>query len=170
MSIQIIPGVEPQPRFPSEDLSDANTLVLELLLANASQLEFGHTNAEKLAWVYRVGHPAVLQACENVELAEQKLRAVNLGISSFEAISMFVHHLPDTIDKVVESNASGLALKFSRNQVLDYFSDARERFNEEMPRTAIVIHEAASRFYGPIASYAIDGAAMARQFELDAAA
>jgi hypothetical protein len=170
VQIQIIPGIEPQPEFPVVDLTDMNARMLELMLANTSQVEFGHTTAEQLAWVYRVGHPAVLRACGNIDLSERKFQAVNLGVSAYEAIGMFVHHVPDTLYAVVESNASALAYKFSTDQIVDYFGDARQRFNEEMPKTAEVIHEAALRFYGPIANYAIDGAAMARQFELDAAA
>jgi hypothetical protein len=171
MSIQIVSGLEAQPEFPANDLSYANAQYLELLMASQPEVEFSHTTAEKMAWVYRVGHPSMRQGLENSDLTGSIREAIDHGVITYEAICMLMSHLPESSNYyTVKRNALIIANVGSTDHFIDYVSEARSSFTEELPRTAAVVHEASKRFFGSVACYAIDGAAMAYRFEQEAVA
>lgn len=171
MSIQIVSGLEPQPEFPRNDLSISNAQYLELVMASQSHVEFGHTNAEQVAWVYRVGHPSMRLALGNSALAGSVREAIDHGVSTYEAICMLMSHFPDSRNfYTVNRNALVIASADNTDHFVDYVSEARSGFTKDLPRTADVVHEASKRFFGSAARYAIDGAALAYQFERDAVA
>jgi hypothetical protein len=163
--------MEAQPNFPRVDLSESNAEILEFLLASKEQLEIGHEGAEAMAWVYKVGHRAMRLAFENTAMPNSVQGAVDHGVVTYEAICMMVGHLPDSRNFfTVNAQAVTIAHRRTADLLVDYIAEAREGFARELPRTMTVVQEASGRFWGPMARYAVDGAALARQFELDSAA
>lgn len=70
----LMTGTEAQPEFPAEDLTDKNAEALELMMANLQIVQDMHTVAERHAWAFRVGHPAVVAGavdCMMVRISEQ---------------------------------------------------------------------------------------------------
>jgi hypothetical protein len=143
------------------------------MLANPAELKFNHTTAEEYSWVYRVGHPAIIRALDHTTINDSILEAINHGIITYEAICTLVQHLPvpDVHGAMlVTHNASVLANHTDPDDVVEYVGIARQKFEQRMPRAAGVVYEASERFLGPMAEYAIHGAAMARQFDHNAVA
>jgi hypothetical protein len=164
----LVTGIESQPDFPGSDLSDTNAELLELMLANASLVENGHRGAERASWVYRVGHPALRLAGGRVLTESSYAEAFNHGISSYETIAALLHTVPENGDMfIVNANAVALVSVLEDGKLLDYIDSAAQKFNHELPRTSEVILDSSERFYRTMARYAVFGAALARQFELD---
>jgi hypothetical protein len=171
MSIQTMPAMEAQPNFPNEDLSEVNARILPVVLASSLQLEFGHAGAEQLVWTYRAGHPAMRRAIDRVPVSTSVQEAVDHGIITYEALCMLVAHFPDSRNLMtVNHNVAVMASGRIDEIFVDYVAKAREDFTEQLPRATEVIEEASERYLGSMARYAVDGAALARQFELDSAA
>jgi len=164
----LVAGIESQPDFPINDLSEKNAQLLELMLCNASLVESGHKGAEQASWVYRVGHPALRVAGGRVLTGSSYTGAFNHGISSYETIAALLHNVPERCDMfIVNANAVALASALRDDKLLDYIDDAAQKFDHELPRTSEVIMDSSQRYYRTMARYAVFGAAMARQFELD---
>lgn len=169
--MSIITGLEAQPRFPYEDLTDNNADMLELMLANIELVEHGHTAAEDVSWVFRVGHPALMDGIDRVYDAP-KVDAVNHGITTFEALSaMVTSETPLTHDFfVANARAAELSAKFKERDLRDYIDRSIEAFQTETPKTTEIVARSSRRFYGSLTHYAVLGAALSRQFELESAA
>ncbi|HET6622363.1 MAG TPA: hypothetical protein VFG56_00310 [Candidatus Saccharimonadales bacterium] len=164
-------GLECQPDFPREDLTETNADLLELMLANFDLVEAGHQQAELISWIYRVGHRSQSSASRRVIDSAAQLESFDYGVRTFETASSLVRATAGEFDElIVNHNGVALAHAFSEDQLRDYIDGARDKFDSEMPKTVDVVREASSRLSISLAGYAIFGAALARQFELDAIA
>jgi len=168
--MSLLVGLEAQPDFPRADLTDANAALLELVLANNREVATAHQLAEWAVWLYQLSHPAVQQAGQRVAAIEPHLPAFSHGVSAYEAIAALVQAAPAEADQLaVRANALSLGSGLAEAALFGYVDDASEQFKLVMPRTAKVVQTSAERLQHDVAGYAIIGAAVARQFELDAA-
>lgn len=166
MSIAI--ALEAEPNFPRQDLSDNNAMLLELMLTNADIVTAGHTNAEKISWVFRAGHPAMRYAANRIITGSDRVVAFDHGISSYETIAALLDTVPDYCDMfTINANAVALTSGFPDLKLDNYVENAYRDFLNDMPRTAEVVLTSSRRFHPSAATYAVAGAAVARQFELD---
>lgn len=163
-----ITGLESQPDFPVADLSESNAELLELMLANADLVRQGHLRAEQASWIFRAGHPAMRTAASRIFSDSSYTGAFDHGISSYETIAAFIQTTPEPSDMfAVNANAIGISSKMQDDKLYNYIDFAAQKFEYELPRTAEVVLVSSQRVYREIARYAVYGAAMARQFELD---
>ena len=158
-------GLEAQPRFPREDSSSHNADMIELLLANFQVVAQAHDKSEAYISAFRLMHPAVVQATAR-SFKAPALHVIDHGVVSVEAMSMLVQAYPEE-SAVLKLNSTAIASGASENGVLNYAFDARERFQEELPRATEVIKTSSGRFFPGLTDYAILGAALACQLELD---
>lgn len=165
---ELLTGLTPQPDFPREDLSDTNADLLELMLANPDLVHLGHLEGEKMSWAFRVGHPAVVRGTSRLYDDDTYTEAVDHGVASFEAMATMVGSEVTTDSFTVNANAVALASQLKEYKLQQYIDSALDSFRENTPRAAEVISLSARRFYGALSSYALLGAALARQFEIDA--
>lgn len=160
--------LETAPDFPRTDLSETNAQLLELMLMSADIVERGHTSAEQISWVYRAGHPAMRKAAKRLLSSESQAEAFDHGVSSYETIAALVHSAPSYCDMfTVNTNAVALSSALSPDQLVDYIDTAHQNFVQQLPRAAEIVLDSSKRFYRTVARYAVVGAALARQFELD---
>ncbi|HET7629956.1 MAG TPA: hypothetical protein VFK03_01140 [Candidatus Saccharimonadales bacterium] len=171
IAMNVLTGLENQPDFPKQDLTESNAQLLELMLANFEIVETGHRQAELISWVYRVGHRSEVMASQRIMHSEAQLESFDHGVRTFEAASSLVRSTAGEFDElIVNHNGVALVHAMSDDQLRDYISEAREKFGLEMPKTVEVVTETSKRLNASLAGYAIFGAALARQFELDAVA
>ncbi|CAN5360060.1 hypothetical protein BH09PAT4_BH09PAT4_04700 [soil metagenome] len=166
--MSLLAGLEASPDFPRNDLSEGNAMLLELMLANSSIVLTGHTNAEKISWVFRAGHAAMRVAIGRIVFDAERAAAFDHGISSYETIAALLSSAPDHCDMfTVNTNALALSSGLTDDKLVDYISTAQQHFATDMPRTSDVVLHSSQRLHPTTASYAVAGAALARQFELD---
>jgi hypothetical protein len=165
--------LEPQNTFPHEDVSDTNADMLELLLLNREAVELGHASAEKVSYLYQIGHKALAIAAAPHLNDDERYHAFSYGIATFEAVAAFVRPQPDA---ATHSNfkVNFKVMNAHRQVSDDFFSamgNARDAFADQVPRTKLLIGQSAARFYRQSAiDSALTGAALARQLEIDATA
>lgn len=165
---ELITGLHAQPLFPTEDLSDANAWMLELMLANESFVESTHLDVEKISWMYKVGHAVVIAGARRM-YDDASIHAINTGASMFETISAIVAS-EATIGAsgfTVNSVAADITYKKEEARLVDYTLDAVEQFRNDLPRAAEVVLEASKRKHQTLRHYALLGAALERQFSID---
>ena len=159
--------IEPQPDFPTEDLTDVNAGFLELLLANREIFALAHDTAERASSLYRVGHRAIIASLASYTQESLQVSAISSGTALFEAISTTVR-----LGNIPPAHNSQQAMNYFINPepTLDYLTllgDVQDAFCSEMPRTSAVIKESASPEYRPYIGYVLAGAALTRMAELD---
>ncbi len=165
--INIPTVIQPQPNFPHEDLTSSNAEFIELLVSNIQILEESHQAIEQVSWVNKVGHAAILHSSSKLYDSQDRIVAINHGITSFEAIKMLVNGGLITADKFFEINSEAAQLASLNSIGLNAFMDqAIDSLKHDTPRTAEVVQASVSRFHGYFTSYALLGAAMSREFEL----
>jgi hypothetical protein len=162
-------NIEPQPDFPTEDLSDMNASFLELLLANREIFALAHNTAEQSSSLFRVGHRAIIASLAAHTQESRQVSAISSGTAIFEAISATVR-----LGNVPPAHNTRYAIDYFVNPepTLDYLtllSDVNDAFREEMPRTTTVIQESIPTEYRPYVGYALAGAALTRMAEIDIA-
>lgn len=159
----IITGIEAQPRFPHEDLTEANAAVLELTLMNAEIVEEGHKYADGQLEFFRYVHPAVAVGVDSLYDDARYAQAAFHGVSVYETLAMFVgarwRHLLFLGEGRPEALSVVTSIQSSRNSADDAFS----AFRGQMRNTAEVVRTSSARFYGPLADYALLGAAITWQ-------
>ncbi len=160
--------LEPQPIFPLEDLTERNAEMLELMLANKMALDREHMASEMGALMYRVAHPAIVDTSSRT-FDPPYVDAISHGITMFEAISGYVvSSVGQDVDPIVVNfNAKVLMDASNDAQLQMKANESAEVFRDDMPRTTEVIIAGTKRFYGSLTNYALLGAAMERQFQLD---
>ena len=169
--MKLVTGLQPQPEFPHEDLSEDNAQLLELILANELVLADGHGAAERVSVAYKVGHPAIWRAGLRAATLERRIEAVNHGVVVYESMAAMVQGEPVRYDAfTVNTNACALATGLDEDGLFEYIDKAYQQFGLDMPRAAEVVEHCAERFYPHLGSSAIIGAGLARQFELDSVA
>lgn len=165
--------LEPQHDFPREDISDSNADMLELLLLNGEMVELSHLSAEKVSYLYQIGHKGLVIAAASHIDDQARQRAFSYGITTFEAVAALVR--PD-IDISAHNDAIRInpevlgAQQHLEYKFLDTVDKVRDSFAADLPRTRSLVGQSAARFCRDYPDYAITGAAVARWLELDATA
>lgn len=163
---KFITGLTPQPNFPREDLTADNALLLELLIANPDLAQVSHQVSEELSWVFRVGHPAILQGMQRLYDDPTCIGAINNGVMMFETTTAMVAATPKAGDWIkVIRNGSELATRSNSNTLNEQIEDAVADFRRDLPLTGEVIAAASERFFPQLTAYSLLGAALSYQFE-----
>lgn len=166
--MKIIIGIETQPSFPLEDLSDKNAETLELLLSNKLIVSEFHDVAEKSAWAFKVGHPATTH-CAGRLYDGAYIEAVSHGAAVLEAMNTAVVGVAASEADMfrVNSSAHDLISHASEGRLRGHSLAALDDFRDQMPLTAEVVGSASRRFFGALTDYAILGAALERRIVVD---
>lgn len=166
--MSIITGIEAQPHFPHEDLTDDNAMILELMLANRELVGEIHTISERTSWIFKVGHRVVSRVAAGILDRDSRMDALNHGTTVYEAMAALLAAGPTRTSELfaVETQAAAWT-EADATQALTYQQEAYEAFHRDLPRAKDIVTSAAARFYPHLTGYAVMGAAMARQFELD---
>ncbi|HET8883944.1 MAG TPA: hypothetical protein VFM68_00555 [Candidatus Saccharimonadales bacterium] len=161
--------LEAQNNFPHEDISDSNAEILEMLLQNQTIHESSHKSAEAASILYKMGHQTLLTASQ-IEPELSQSDALSHGISTYEAISALVH--PNVDAEVHDSITIHPHLKMAYMALRYNFDDETERvysyFGENLPRMRQIVETSAERFHKRPREYAIIGAALAHQIDINA--
>jgi hypothetical protein len=160
-------AVAPQPEFPHEDVCVANADHLEVMLENSILLEAFHQTAEQIVGLYRTGHAAIQAAEERLYLSGARQLAFDHGVQVYEALAVLLANSPDCNAKAMLVNASALRNEIDGFTLAGYVQDAADRFTDEQPNAADLVLECSRRYHANLADYALKGAALARQFEID---
>lgn len=163
--------LESQSDFPREDVTENNADMLELLLLHDATIELSHISAEKISYLYRLGHKTLVITAEPHFDDSQRSAAFSQGIKTFEAIAALIR--PDfDISKHGNKPHIDSEIIGTRQHLTDEFmgtvEHVRDQFTSELPRTKTLIGQSATRFCRNYQDYAITGAAVARWLELDA--
>ena len=154
--------------FPRQDLSESNAQLLSLMLANKAIVQQGHNTAEKISFVYRVGHAAIKVVAHDILSEPRFIRAFDHGVRTYETIAWLTSSAPERCDMFsINRQAHQLVSGLTPDELSAHIDAAYENLVADLPRTAAVITESAERFYPAIPHYAVYGASLARQFELD---
>ncbi len=167
MHMKFIAGLEMQPNFPYEDLSDVNADLLELMLANHEFVMTGHREAERYANMFRCAHSAIQQGADRLYDDPERIAAISHGVAVLEAASSMVGALPSGREYDITSQSVAIASVLREPDLHKYISDATELLREETPRLAELSRTVSRRFYRHLATYAELGTAIERQFVLD---
>ncbi len=165
--VNLLIGLRHQPNFPREDLLEDNADVLEMLLSNLQIVEQGHVAAESASWLFTVGHPVASRVGKSIRA--ENIFHIDIGIRMFEAISTLISTPPERVAPFAAERTVIEILHGSdrETEVKNYGFDAVETMVEEVPIASGVVRRAAERHCGHLTTYALLGAALIRQFELD---
>ena len=102
---------------------------------------------------------------------DKRFNALDYGAGIYEATSLLLAATPvrESETFAVQTQAAAW-VKAGSEKLIEYQEEAYASFNQNLPRTKEVVEAVSCRFYPHLANYAILGAAMAHQFELDTAA
>ena len=167
--MNFVSGIEAQPNFPEEDLTEANAEMLALMLSNRAEVAMGHQMSEGISLIFRMGHPAVLRGASKIYDEENRLLAIDYGVSVFEAAASIVMSTSalSSPEELIERRMAPV-MDHLRPNVLDaYVSDAYDAVRAETPRLAEMTIETSQRFHGHLATYALLGVAIERKLILD---
>ena len=165
--MNLVVGLEAQPEFPQQDLTERNAEFLELMLANHAVVTNSHEFAEMGAWAFKVGHPAIRAGVEQVYDGDRVV-AIEHGVMVFEAMNVAVVGLAASNDMIVVNRAATGLLRqaTSEGRLAHQVINAIDVFKAQMPRSAEVLVSASRRFVGPLTDYALLGAALEREIAL----
>jgi hypothetical protein len=159
--------LEHQPEFPEVDLTDSNAAFFENFLQNNQLVELSHPSAEANQLLFKIAHLAASQAKDSFR-DDTHHAGFTHGFTMYEIISSLVAPNPYPIrDTSVIIAARQLVDALHGDALTTYLSDAYEEFRQEQAATAEVIESAAKRFHAGLTYYAVMGAAIERQFELE---
>lgn len=166
---KLLGGIESQPRFPQEDLTEDNAAVLELMLANRELAQMGHSEGEQFVPAFQLLHPAALRGTARVHDDPTRLEALDHGVASFETLCMLLAANVAAHPRVAAVVAARFAGQGTAvTSVERYLYQSLETMRVEMPRTTEVVLSSSQRFFGYFTEYALLGAALTRQMELEA--
>ena len=167
MSITVL---EHQPDFPKEDLSNKNADFFELFLQNSDLVELSHPVAEQSRTLYVMAHRAITSAANILDSDHYSHGSLSSGISYYEIISsMVAMHPPLEQEARAAIAAQSLVSRLDdKSAFINLMVDARDKFTSEQPNAAEVIKSAASRYHKSAEQYAVVGAAVIRDLELQA--
>ena len=166
---ELITGIMPQPNFPTEDLSEDNAGLLELMMANRDLLMRSHDTVEQLSYLFLVGHKSINTTVKHVFDDDHYLEALDHGIATFEAITAMVDGHALVSDIIPVHNQALTLIHLDQHELDDHFDASLAEFRQQNPRTAEVVRSSSARFHGHLTTYALLGAAMSRKFELSIA-
>lgn len=161
-------GLEAQPDYPADDLTDGNAELLSLMLANDSLVLGGHVQAEASIQAFRLLHPTATTSANRVFDDHDRVAVVDHGVACYEALCALVAARAE-MDIFVAAKVCALLERATTGSIETYVHEATEQMCNVLPRTARVIHEASTRRYGYFARLAVTGAALAWRMELDVA-
>ncbi len=169
--VELLTGLSAQPEFPNQDLTDNNAAMLELLLSNQDIVTESHQASERISWVFKVGHKVVSAVTGTVLDHDSRYNALDHGASLYEAMSLLLAAVPTRTSELFSVQTQAAAwMHADITQLADYQEKAYAIFTSNLPKTKEVVVSAAMRYYPQLTSYAVLGAAMAHQFELDTVA
>lgn len=168
---ELITGIAAQPNFPSEDITSENAELLELLLSSKDIVDSSHVSSEQISWVFKVGHKVLNTVSIAVLEKSDRFSALDHGASLYEAMSLLLAAAPTQTKELFTVQTQAAAwLHASDMRLTNYQEEAFASFSGNLPNAKEVVASASSRFYPHFTNYAVLGAAMAHQFELDTAA
>lgn len=159
--------ISPQESFPSEDLSEDNTALLELLLQNNEIITNSHEMAEKTVFLYSASHMSVkaLATYANPELLYQ---GMDLGATVYEATSSLVKPIPEAYDNIstIKAIRSISPPYVEQEDFLTTIVDAKDSITSDCPNLSHVITEVSRRYSSQFSDAALAGAGLVRNSEL----
>lgn len=157
--------MELEPDFPEKDISDETAEILELLLLNRAFIDQSHDGAEQAHILFRLGHQAIDKTARPF-MDGDRLAAFSYGVSTYETVRSIVRpHVPATTKH--EAGMKVMIMTNALNTIfVDTVTDARDQFTTKLPRTKYVIGQSAARFYSTHVDYALAGAAIAHDLEI----
>lgn len=160
--------MEPQLDFPEVDLSDKNAAFLELFLQNQQQVELIHPEVEKSRLLFELAHAAAKDS-QDIFAQDEHHASFTHGFTLYEIVSSMVAPVVQDVGGASINVATGhfRAAIQSKDQV-KFLVDARDDFLDKQPKTAEVIDKASKRIFPHLTYYAVIGAAIERQLELEA--
>lgn len=159
--------LESQPSFPEVDLSENNAAFLEMFLQNQSLVEASHPNAEASQLLYRMAHWAVEQSKDSFNNPDTHA-SFTQGFTMYEVVSTLVSPTPIVAqEKSIFTATRDLVNALRSRQMDEFLTDAYDEFIQSQPRTTEVIVNAAKRYHAGLTQYALMGAAIERQLELE---
>lgn len=162
--------IESENNFPHKDISDETAAMLELLLLNRELIMSCHDNAEMVSLLYRLGHKTLNFTAQSHLEESKQFTAFSYGIGALEAVATIVRPLGTNQSEQAITHGILTTHAALNGAFVDTLVDARDKFSEELPRTHQVIGESATRFYRAHQDYALSGAAIARELEIQTAA
>lgn len=158
-----------QPKFPEQDLTQSNAAFFEFFLQNQALVDASHSGAERSNLLFNLIHLAATQS-KDTFIEDSHHAGFTHGFTLYEIMSSLIAPRTDDyfsdITAMAATRSLNVALRTKRQDEL--FNCARDEFIDTQPVTAEVIGRAAERYYPGIAHYAVMGAAIERQFELEA--
>jgi hypothetical protein len=159
--------LEAQPSFPEVDLSQNNAAFLEMFLQNKSLVEASHPSAEASQLLYSMAHWAVEQSKDSFNNPDTHASFTH-GFTMYEVVSTLVAPTPIVArEQSIFTATRDLVNALRGAQMDELLSDAYSEFIQSQPRTAEIIVAAAKRYHAGLTQYALMGAAVERQLELE---
>jgi hypothetical protein len=163
----LITGLTTQEVFPREDLTEDNAALLELVLSNEQLRAEGHVLAVQSVWAYQIGHRAIMAAGRQLDdFDAARRRAFAGGIITYEATSAYVRLVPPDYDRRAVRTAAAEMSMADRAEFFAYLEEADGHFRAHLPNTLAVVQGAVELTSMHLTEYAIHGAALACQLEL----
>jgi hypothetical protein len=160
--------VEGQHDFPNCDLTRDNAALLELMMQNWDVITSSHESAEGARILFRLGHVSLLKIAKPHLDSKDLLDAFSHGITTYEAMSAMAQ---PCVHSEFNTNAALQVITTQSELENDFtgtLTDACDQFRDELPRASNVIGVSATRFCRQGIDYALAGAAIARQLEVNA--
>jgi hypothetical protein len=162
-----IVGIAPQESFPTDDLTDDNTAILELLLQNANLRNESHDIIEATVFLYPAAHMGVKALASYVN-KEHLYKGMDLGAVIYEATSSLIKPQPEIYD-ALSSLKAVRSISHPYIKADDFLStiiDAKDTMQAECPNLSHVITEVSKRYSYQLTEAAIAGAGIMRSSEL----
>lgn len=156
--------------FPNHDIDPATADTLELLVMNQDIVTNSHQLAEGSSFLYKTGHVALTATAKKV-LESERAEAIWYGVTLYESVATLIRPMIDpSIHNSLDTNKATINAHLRLRERFDNeLIDANDRFMQDMPQTARVVAAGAERQHPHTVSYALAGAALARQLERYAA-
>lgn len=167
VDIILTKGIEAQPRFPWEDLSEPNASMLELMLANHNLVTAGHLDSEGIVQEFRRMHSSVVDGTRRIYDDDPKVIAVNHGVACFETMHILLASAQEPLAHYAVHNSMALVVGLREQTLRRHIEAAYELFQERMRNAADVVKASAERNHGHYTTYALLGAAVMWQLALD---
>ncbi|PID31251.1 hypothetical protein CR983_01975 [Candidatus Saccharibacteria bacterium] len=166
-------AAESQPKFPIEDLTETNAEKLSLAVANSDVLAELHGSETCATEGFRLGHRATVESSRRLYDQADRLRAIALGVTVFEALNTAV--VASALEHAAPSSVAMAAVWLTRQaedeELQRNMEKALDAFCQDMPNTTSAIKEASQRTIGQsMLPYALAGAAVERDMMLTAVA
>lgn len=161
-----IVSTEYNPQYPKQDISPETADILSLMLQNYDLANDAHIQAESRVPFYARAHQAVGFLAHRLS-REEFTRGMDIGTSTFEAISVMVRPTPPRLEAESIGIYQTYLVKGGIIPTIDVLEQAGQSLEEECPHTAYVVREVAARYHKSFATSALMAAGISRKIELD---